>query len=912
MSESSIITETFSTLNEKIGYVRLNEISPGLGDKTIQLMDLVVPLRSDITVSAIINERGLNTVSIKRVGTIGNPIATIVDSQIQNNQVNRKRVHINNDFVTAIFKATNEALKGERVAGLSMRHRPLIYAPLWTPGNKEEFADLDVLSAANIFQYIVILGSPGSGKTTTAKAIAAAHYTSFTCNDNEINNSVSALGMWEDGENLPIYIELKSVVSDPLFPKINDKLPTVEFFKKYIKKNLYNDNDSVMIYVTELMQEGKAVLILDGLDEVPIPSTEEDAIEKRHNQLQNLVRSIKTVFSKIKIVVTSRPAGYSGWTLEGFEIIHIRPLSSAEATNLARSYFMAAGEDENESKNLTRKLIMEIERLPSKIREYPLFICLLASLFRDKKGEFPSKRGGLLQVSLDTLLGTWTIRRHEGKNLQDILNCSPNQIVKCLAQISFRALSEVGIHGNTDTPDVPIAMALEEFYMLGDHVNPTHVLNYIMNQAGILTSPAQRKLRFVHRLFQEYLAALAISKKQDDSVGIMTKLVIENYALWHEVALLFADILSNQKLSGELLLFVEQLLTRADTCSNKSEIIALSAEVIIDEEFHTLSSTIKKSASIRFCIQKLQDSLLLGNLSGSHRQLIGLALDELGDPRIGVSLDERGIPEFCWEKLEGGTFFMGFGDEDIEKIREISNDKNWNLEREVPKHEVSIKEFEISRYPVTNTQFNAFVLAEDGYSNDEWWTEAGIRWKENNGVPPTISTLSGNSPQNYVTWFEAIAFCKWYTSKTNRIVRLPTEAEWEYVARGTGNFQFTWGNECDTNYANVGETAINAVAPVGCFLTAVKSHPNIIVCDMNGNIWEWCSSVVEDDKGNSFSYPYTFDDGRENIELDEHYFRATRGGYYGGEWMYARSCYRGRDIPNLRAERQGFRVVREI
>ena len=271
-------------------------------------------------------------------------------------------------------------MKGERVAGLSMRHRPLICAPLWTPGNKEEFADLDVLSAANIFQYIVILGSPGSGKTTTAKAIAAAHYTSFTCNDNEINNSVSALGMWEDGENLPIYIELKSVVSDPLFPKINDKLPTVEFFKKYIKKNLYNDNDSVMIYVTELMQEGKAVLILDGLDEVPIPSTEEDAIEKRHNQLQNLVRSIKTVFPKIKIVVTSRPAGYSGWTLEGFEIIHIRPLSSAEATNLARSYFMAAGEDENESKNLTRKLMMEIERLPSKIREYPLFICLLASL----------------------------------------------------------------------------------------------------------------------------------------------------------------------------------------------------------------------------------------------------------------------------------------------------------------------------------------------------------------------------------------------------------------------------------------------------------------------------------------------------------------------------------------------------
>lgn len=909
--ESSLISSSFSTLNDKIGCVRLNEISPGLGDRAIQLMELVVPLRSDITVSAVINENGLDTLKLHRISNTNHCIATITKGKLCEEVTYKKRVKINDDFVSSIYDAADNILKGDTYKGLSIRPRPLIYSPLWTAGEKREFAYVDVLSASNLFQYVVILGAPGSGKTTTAKAIATAHFEKFI--DNTHQDNVSVLGLWDDENNLPIYIELKSLVSDPIFPSINSKLPNVELFKTYIKQNLYGNSDIVMNYVLDRLQSGEILLILDGLDEVPIPNTEEDAIEKRHNQLQNLIRSIKTVFPKIKIIVTSRPAGYSGWTLDGFETIHILPLSSNEAAKLAYSYYIAAGEKEESSKDLTKKLIVEIERLPNKIREYPLFICLLASIFRDKKGEFPAKRGGLLQVSLDTLLGTWTIRRHEGKTLQDILNCSPYQIVKCLSQISFRALSEIGIYRNTDTPDVPISMALEEFYLLGDHINPTQVLNYIMNQAGILTSPAQRKLRFVHRLFQEYLAALAISQ-QDDSVGEMTDLVIKNPILWTEVALLFADILSNKKLNGELLLFIEQLLTRIDDCNDKALIYALVASVIVDEEFHNLSESIRTSASIKTCIEKLQSCLYLPDLglSGQQRFLIGLALNEVGDPRIGVSLDKHGLPEFCWERIPSGEFYMGSEIDSCEMLSEISRIGEWNLNREKPRHCVKIKTFEISRYPVTNEQFNSFVLADDGYVNDEWWTESGLIWRDKNGPPPTLLSLSKNSPQNCTTWYEAIAFCRWYSKKTNQIVRLPTEAEWEYVARGiNSSYEYIWGNECNPEFANVKESGVSKVSPVGCFPVKNKSHEGVEIFDLNGNVWEWCSSIVEDDCNNKFSYPYNKNDGRENIDLDDHFFRATRGGFYGGGWMYARSCYRGRDFPSLRAERQGFRVVRE-
>lgn len=916
-SLNTIVRENLSILNEKIGFVRLNEISPGLGNEVINLLDLVVPLRSDITISALIDNNGLNSVQIHRVRNKEHFLAEVNREGLvrkehnQNRKRNRKsEIKMNADFASLIFESVEATLNGKKVNGLSVRPRPLILSPLWKEGRKEEFADIEILSAANLFQHVVILGAPGSGKTTTAKAIATAHYCEFV--NNPQMKDISDLGLWRDPDNLPIYIELKSMVSDEDFPDIERKdiNPTAEFFMKYIKKCLYNNNDTVMEYVTEKLQGGKAILILDGLDEVPIPNIKEDAIELRHNQLQSLIRSIKTFFPKIKIIVTSRPAGYSGWTLNGFEVLHIRPLSSEEASKLAYSYYIAAGEEKDESRKLTENLADEIERLPTKIREYPLFVCLLAAIYREKKDNFPAKRGGLLQISLDTLLGSWTIKRHEEKNIQDILNCTSGQLVNCLAKISFRALSEIGIPGNTDTPDVPIAMALEEFYLLGDYINPTQVLNYIMNQAGIWTSPAHRKLRFVHRLFQEYLAALAISQK-DDCIGEMTELVIGNPILWTEVSLLFADILSNKKQKGELFLFIEQLLSRFRECSNPAAIIALVANVIIDEEFHSLSKSIKCSASIGVCRRKLMGCLLQHDieLSGKQRNLIGLALNELNDLRKGISVDNNGIPCFEWVQISGGKFRMGTSEAEKTIIEEIGGKGTWNLQREFPQHIVKVDKFEISKYPVTSIQFNSFVMADDGYADDKWWTEAGLDWREQNG-PPT-APLPDNCPQNCVTWYEAVAFCRWYSCKTNMKVRLPSEAEWEYAARGNQYNQFVWGNKCESIYANVNETGIGKVSPVGCFPSSMENGSICDLYDMNGNLWEWCSSIVEKDDGYKYKYPYIADDGRENLEEGNNCLRATRGGYYDGEWMYSRSCYRGRDIPSLRAERQGFRVVRE-
>jgi formylglycine-generating enzyme required for sulfatase activity len=159
----------------------------------------------------------------------------------------------------------------------------------------------------------------------------------------------------------------------------------------------------------------------------------------------------------------------------------------------------------------------------------------------------------------------------------------------------------------------------------------------------------------------------------------------------------------------------------------------------------------------------------------------------------------------------------------------------------------------MSRYLVTNSQFQAFVDATDGYGSPDWWE--GMPDHANDGPKvPKWSEL--NCPRETISWYEAVAFCRWLSKRLNFEVRLPTEHEWQQAATGgDASRVYPWGREWDAQCCNTEESGPNRTTSVGLYPAGANAWG---VCDLVGNVWELTGDDLEDpnDLGRSRIYWY--------------------------------------------------------
>jgi formylglycine-generating enzyme required for sulfatase activity len=274
--------------------------------------------------------------------------------------------------------------------------------------------------------------------------------------------------------------------------------------------------------------------------------------------------------------------------------------------------------------------------------------------------------------------------------------------------------------------------------------------------------------------------------------------------------------------------------------------------------------------------------------------------------------------------IPAGTFTMGSTPEETMRV-EIREDIS---PREWPAHEVTIAEpFGIGQFEITVAQYARFVDATaypDGRACITWnvpankWEEVkGATWHEP-GFPQ-----SDDHPVGCLSLGDVRAYLAWLSGKTGQLYRLPTDAEWEYVARAGTSTMLSWGdtfeNICD--YAN-GSDAARGEAHGGLeeeptrFFTCNDGYvysspigsfpPNPFgVYDMIGNIWDW----VED------CYYATYEgapsDGSAWIGEDCERLVVRGGGWYSRIWGM-RSAARSREYPEFRSSTLGLRVVREL
>ena len=216
-----------------------------------------------------------------------------------------------------------------------------------------------------------------------------------------------------------------------------------------------------------------------------------------------------------------------------------------------------------------------------------------------------------------------------------------------------------------------------------------------------------------------------------------------------------------------------------------------------------------------------------------------------------------------------------------------SFDMGSTTEYENPVHRVSIaKPFAIGRYEVTFGEWDQCV--DDG----------GCKHR-----PEDRDWGRGDRPVINVSWLDAKAFVTWLSQKTGKTYRLPTEAEWEYAARGGTNTAYWWGRDVGSRQANCRECNtgdVQKTAPVGSY------KPNAFgLYDTAGNAAEWIEDCWNDSYRGAPNNGSAWTSGQCRL-------RVLRGGAFDSQAKYLRSMARFRYDTDVRYIANGFRVVREL
>lgn len=216
---------------------------------------------------------------------------------------------------------------------------------------------------------------------------------------------------------------------------------------------------------------------------------------------------------------------------------------------------------------------------------------------------------------------------------------------------------------------------------------------------------------------------------------------------------------------------------------------------------------------------------------------------------------------------------------------------------------LALPAFRIARYPVVNRDYLRFVEA------------TGRPWRSVDGRHPERA----NAPAVDLTWHDAQAYCAWLSQEwrgqgrlgADEVVRLPTEPQWEYAARGQQGAQaqcdvYPWPGGWHDGHGNGEEASLNTPCAVGLFPLGRSPWGCDDLC---GQVWEWTSTLWGEDMAKPrFAYPYA-DDGREALQAPPQVRRVLRGGCFSSPGFKACCTYRGSLEPDGFWRGNGFRVV---
>ncbi len=269
----------------------------------------------------------------------------------------------------------------------------------------------------------------------------------------------------------------------------------------------------------------------------------------------------------------------------------------------------------------------------------------------------------------------------------------------------------------------------------------------------------------------------------------------------------------------------------------------------------------------------------------SEFQFKTLSLDKSGTAFSASEKKSRQFIEVLSEnvrlemvEIPAGTFFMGSNQ---------NNDKN-SLAWEEPYHLVTLPSFYISKYPVTQAQWQAVMNTNPSFFQQF----------------PNV-----NLPVEQVSWYDAVEFCHRLSVKTGRAYRLPSESQWEYAARAGTTTAFAFGEVITTDIVNFNGNYSVISTDRGIYRKQTTNvgelgfANNFGLYDIHGNVWEWCQDVYHENYNGAPINGNAWEQGGDQTR------RILRGGAWISSSLMCRSAFRETSVPDKASNAIGFRLI---